>query len=515
MREQDERRAVFWCGLLRALIFGEIEPGGKAAYLRKLASEEVVFPDGKRRKPSLSTLKRKLRQYRGRGFEALARKRRCDLGRIRCTQPEILQTAIEAKREVPTRSPRMLNLILDNRHGKGITRSTLYRHLKAAGATRMKLGVIQEPVRKRWTRDHTHDLWVGDFSDGPCVLLNGVAARTYLSVFIDVFSRFIVAARYYLRETLDVLCDTLIRALAPHGTPLGLYLDNAKVYHAHSLRVFCARMQILLLHRPAGDPATGGVVERFIQLVQGQFETEVRAGEILTLEQLNQAFGAWLEVSYHLCVHSETRATPRERYQSGLVGLRAVDMQAVAESFLQREGRTVDRNFSDVKIQGRLYRVDARLRGDRLVVGYDPFGSGEKVWLYSPQGEYLGEGLRHTRQHTEHPLPPPAPVSRVNLLNILIEKQKRLHQSEQAIDFHGALARPKWPFAAFAACLAGLLGRSGGLSAFNAEELTALRQVHERQGALTRGLLKKAFLQAGQKSIPAIIYALQNLTREE
>jgi transposase InsO family protein len=515
MREQDERSAVFWCGLLRPLIFGEIEVGGKAAFLRKLASEEIVFPDGKRRKPSLSTLKRKLRRYKKQGFDALARKRRSDLGRIRSAKPEVLQTAIEAKRSVPTRSPRILNLILEHRHDKQITRSTLYRHLKDAGATRMKLGVTQEPVRKRWSRDHTHDLWVGDFSDGPCVLLDGLAARTHLSVFIDVFSRFILVARYYLRETLDVLCDSLIRALALHGTPLGLYLDNAKVYHAHSLRVFCGRMQVHLLHRPAGDPATGGVVERFIQLVQGQFETEVRAGEILTLEQLNQALGAWLEVCYHRSVHSETGAAPQERYRSGLVGLRTVDMQAVAESFLQREGRTVDRTFSDVKVHGRLYRVDSRLRGDRLVVGYDPFGSGEKVWLYSPQGEYLGEGLRHTRQHTEHPVPPPAPVSRINLLNILIEKQNRLCQSEQAIDFREALSQPKWPFAAFAACLAGLLGRPGGLSAFNATELTALRQVHERQKALTRGLLKKAFLQAGQKSIPAIVYALQKLTREE
>jgi transposase InsO family protein len=515
MRPQEERRAVFWCGLLRPLIFGEIAPGAVSAYLRKLASEEVVYPDGKRRKPSLSTLKRKLRQYRNHGFVALARKRRRDARSVKASKPEVLQTAVDAKRDVPTRSPHMLNLILEHLHGKRLARSTLYRHLKAAGATRLKLGVGKEPVRKRWSRKHTHDLWVGDFADGPCVMRDGLAVRTYLSAFIDTHSRYVVAGRYYLRETLDVLCDTLLRALAPHGTPLALYVDNAKVYHAHSLRVFCARMEIRLLHRPPKDPATGGVIERFIQTAQEQFENEVRAGPILTLERLNEAFSAWLEVSYHGRVHSETRQTPQDRYESGSVGLRVADMQAAAESFLQREGRTVDRTFSDVRLHDRFYRVDPRLRGDRVEVGYDPFGTLDKVWIFSKDGEYLGEGTRHAREEGIQPVPPSSSPSRVNLLNILIEKQKRLRAGEQGIEFGGALERGPWPFAAFAACLAGLLSRRGGLSAFNAEELSALRQFHDRQPRLTRTLLKKAFLKAGQKSIPAVLYALQNLQEDQ
>nr|MCU0585930.1 DDE-type integrase/transposase/recombinase [Desulfobacterales bacterium] len=510
-----ERRAVFWCGLLRPLIFGEIAPGAASAYLRKLASEAIVFPDGKSRKPSLSTLKRKLRQYRHSGFVALARKRRRDAKSVRASGTEVIRTAVDAKRDVPTRSAHTLNLILEHLHGKRVPRSTLYRHLKAAGATRLKLGVVKEPVRKRWSAEHTHDLWVGDFADGPCVMRDGLAMRTHLSAFIDAHSRYVVAGRYYLRETLDVLCDTLLRAVAPHGTPLALYLDNAKVYHAHSLRVFCARMEIRLLHRPVGDPSPGGVIERFIQTAQDQFENEVRAGPILTLERLNEAFSAWLEVSYHQCKHSETGQKPADRHQGGSVGLRVIDMQAAAESFLQREGRTVDRTFSDVRLHGRFYRVDPRLRGDRVEVGYDPFGALDKVWIFSKDGEYLGEGTRHGREEGFRPEPASAPPSRVNLLNILIEKQKRLRAGEQGIEFGGALRRGPWPFPAFAACMAGLLSRRGGLSAFNAEELSALRQFHDRQPRLTRTLLKKAFLKAGQKSIPAILYALQNLQEDQ
>ena len=54
-----------------------------------------------------------------------------------------------------------------------IAKSTLYRHLKKAGATKIKLSVSGKKVRKRWSRDNTHDLWVGDFQEGPYVLVNG------------------------------------------------------------------------------------------------------------------------------------------------------------------------------------------------------------------------------------------------------------------------------------------------------------------------------------------------------
>ncbi len=72
----------------------------------------------------------------------------------------------------------------------------MYRHLKRAGATRMKLGISRRKVRRRWTRDYTHALWVGDFEDGPYVIEGGRAVATHLSGFIDCYSRYVVEARY-------------------------------------------------------------------------------------------------------------------------------------------------------------------------------------------------------------------------------------------------------------------------------------------------------------------------------
>ena len=514
MDKRQERQAVFWCSLLRPVLYGEIPRGRVAAYLREVCQAPVRFPDGQVRRPSLRTLKRKLKTFGEGGFDALARKPRRDRGKPRAASPGVIRAAVEAKCEQPRRSAVMINHLLEQRYGKTLPRSTLFRHLKAAGATRRKLGVVQEPVRKRWTWDHTHDMWVGDFAHGPCVLAGGTSMRTRLSAFIDVHSRFLVAGRYYLKENLDILCDTLIRAFGAHGIPRALYLDNAKVYHAQSLKAACYRLHVNLLHRPPRDPAPGGLIERFFATVQGQFESEVRAGQVLSLARLNQAFDAWLDVVYHATVHSETKETPAARYASGRVAVRQADMEAVAESFLQSERRTVDKTFSDVRLHGGLFRVDKKLRGDRVEVRYDPFGRGTEVLLYSQEGVYLGKGVRHEREQGEKARPS-APVSaRSNVLDILIDKQqKRLE--EETVDFAAASTARPWPFQAFAAAFAELLGRKGGLTSFAQEELAALRAVHARFPKLTRSLLKRAFGMSERKTIPAIVYALQTLMHKE
>ena len=516
MNARQEEEAVFWCGLLAPVLFGRLDTIEERRQLREVSKQEVLFPSGRKRKPSLSTLKRKLKKYRQGGFDAMARKIRNDRGRPRIVPPEVITTAIAAKKDQPRRSTVMLNQILEQQHGKTVPRSTLYRHLKEAGATRLKLGVTKQKVRKRWTCEHTHDMWAGDFEYGPYVLVDGKSVQTYLSAFIDVCSRYIVAARYYVRQNFDVLSDTLIRGFEVHGVPLKIYLDNGKVYHAHALKRACYRLGTGLLHRAKGDPATGGIIERFFETVQSQFEAEVRAGDMLGLDRINEAFAAWLDVVYHQTENSYTKQPPKQRYDDGLTAIRQADMEAVAESFLQHDERTVDKTFSDIRLNNRFYKVDPKLRGDRVEVRYDLRGPVEEILLYSMKGEYLGKGIVHQREAGQDPVPEaPRPATRFDMLGLLINKHRQQLADELGGIDYSVIQRPRrWSFDAFAACLAGLLGRQGGLSAFSAEELTALSQVHNRHPNLTRTLLKKAFTRAERPTIPAIVYALQQLKEE-
>ena len=279
MNAHDETWAVFWCSLLAPVLFGEVSPRETGRLLRSLAEKDCTFPDGRRKRPSLSTLRRKLRLYRQGGFEALAKRPRDDRGKSRKHSPAMLQRAVELKQEQPLRSEETINQFLRQEFGRTIPPSTLYRHLRAAGATRLKLGVTQTKVRCRWTRDQTHALWLGDFEEGPYVLHEGQGVPTHLSAFIDCHSRYVVEARYYYRQNLDILIDSLLRAWAVHGASRELYLDNAKVYHAHALQAACYALNIRLIHRTAGDPPPGGLIERFFKTAQSQFEAEVHAGD--------------------------------------------------------------------------------------------------------------------------------------------------------------------------------------------------------------------------------------------
>lgn len=518
MKHDDKKWSVFWTDLLEPIIFSDIEPEAVNQFLKQLAQSEIVFPNGRLGKPSLSTLRRKLNAFKTGGFKALAQKQRSDLGQSRTIPPEVVAKAIELKTEQPFRSHKIINRFLNNLYGITIPRSTLYRYLKANDATRVKLGVLSTKVRKRWSRDATHDLWVGDFEEGPYVLYNGTVVPSHLSAFIDCFSRYGVEARYYFKQDLDILIDSLIRAFAVHGSPLGLYLDLAKVYQALSLKAACSMLNIRITHRAKADPAGGGIIERFFETIQTQFEAEVRAGDILTLDQLNRAFSAWLSIDYHQSVHSETHQSPKARYDAGLGLIRQVDMNDFLAAFLLRINRTVNKTFSDVRLDNRFYKVDPRLRGDRLEVRSDPFSSNpDTVEIYSLRNSrYLGTGKLHHRESSDFGPPAARLKPKHNYLDLIIrEHQQQLDQQTKGIDYRKVVSLRPWPFHEFAKTFAHLLGHKAGITAFPAYDLEMLKKFYNRYSALNKPLLKQAFQKAHHKSVPYVLHELKLLLTQK
>lgn len=519
MPDSQEQWAVFWCSLLSPLLYGEIPPQEAGRFLAQLASSVQVFPDGQRRRPSRATLWRKWKQYRDGGFEALFRKRRKDRGQPRKDRQAMIAKAVELKKEQPYRSHVPINDFLQAEFSKKIPKATLYRHLKRAGATRLKLGISQQKVRRRWTRDYANALWLGDFSDGPYVLEDDRAVPTHLSGFLDCHSRLAVEARYYLRENLDILIDSLLRAWGVHGASGELYLDNAKIYHAHALQAACFALNIRLIHRGVGDPPPGGLIEAFFRTVQSQFEREVRAGEILTLDRLNHGLAAWLDQSYHREPNSETGQAPLDRYQQGNRFTRHVNLQEVLKYFLHKVRRTVHKDFSDVQLPGMYFQVDPRFRGDKVEVRYDPFSPLETVLIYSLQGEYLGIGKRYQRDSArEQPPQSPQPKPQHNYLDLLIQKHEQaLRDRHAGIDYQAVLAAAtrRWPFVEFVRQLAAHLGRQGGLTAFTTEELESLQKVYQRLICLDAPMLREACERATGRTIPDIVFVLQQLAHEK
>ncbi|MBM3153221.1 MAG: DDE-type integrase/transposase/recombinase [Chloroflexi bacterium] len=519
MGRSKEDWAVFWCSLLSPLRLGQVPERRRERYFHQLSQEERLLPDGQRKRVSVRTLRRWWRRLKEEGVPGLYRRHRNDRGKPRKNRAAMLARAVELKRRQPRRSHKLINRILKREFGSKLPRSTLYRHLRQQGATRRKLGVSKEKVRCRWTREQPGALWVGDFAHGPTVMHHGQAVKTHLSAWIDCHSRYVVEARYYIRENLDILVDSLLRAWGKHGASRELYVDNAKVYHAKALRLACMQLAIQLLHRPPRDPPAGGLIERFIQTCQIQLEAEVSAGEVLTLDDLNRLLAAWLEVDYHQEIHSETEQTPYQRYHQGSRLLRQVDLGAVLGFFQQRVPRTVNKDFSDVRLDGLFFAVDPTLRGDRVIVQYDPFSPPNEVQLYTPAGTYLGLGRLYQREKGSHPQPPTTPPAgpiTPDYLDALraeyaaVQEQRR----SRGIDYHSARQRNVWSVTSFARVFARLLGRQGGVSGLTATEMDLLAAFHARHDRLTESLLRQAFQQAPTATLPEILFQLQSLLSE-
>jgi hypothetical protein len=98
---------------------------------------------------------------------------------------------------------------------------------------------------------------------------------------------------------------------------------------------------------------------------------EVNVSKITTLEELNEAFVAWLDKEYNNRVHGETHETPRQRWERGIENIRFADDEKLRLAFLWQETRTADKTgvFS---LFGVKYQVGPGLGRKRLQIRFDP-----------------------------------------------------------------------------------------------------------------------------------------------
>ena len=132
MDRDDQAWAVFRCSLLSPLLTGEIPEAEREAYFRTLAQEERLLPNGQRKRISVRTFRRWWKRLREEGVEGTFRRPRSDRGRPRANQQKLLDRAVELKKEQPRRSHVVINRILRQEFGRGVPRSSLYRHGKDA-----------------------------------------------------------------------------------------------------------------------------------------------------------------------------------------------------------------------------------------------------------------------------------------------------------------------------------------------------------------------------------------------
>jgi len=348
-------------------------------YFRKQSEIEQDLARYGRKKISVSTLKSWLRRYRQGGFDALKPKGRSDGGRPRRLDEPALKVIEVKLKAYPNLSVQKHFEELRDQGLLGqpsVHYNTFLRLLKAQGW----LAPQRTDVRKAYEVDNVNDLWIGDFLHGPQVHAGHRPAKAILCAILDDHSRLIVGHGFSTSETINSLTVVLKEALLTYGTPKRLFVDNGPSFSSELLARSCALAGISLIHSKPYDSPSRGKIERFFRSVRERFLAGLKEG--LTLEELNEAFGLWLQEDYHHKIHTGIGERPIDRYHTsaGRVPLRRLSRAELDEIFLIRYERVVN-NDATISFKGALYEVPAAYIRQRIEVRH-PVDDPEELYLY-------------------------------------------------------------------------------------------------------------------------------------
>lgn len=343
---------------------------------------------------SYKTIKRYDDAFQANGFEGLKPKDRIprESGHLPEKYDELLQEAIQLRREVPSRSVEQIITILEleDRVAPGVLkRSTMQHHLYEAGFGSTHLKVYkeaQESSSKRFCKPHRMMLIQGDIKYGPKLPIgkNGALVQTYLSSAIDDHSRMILSSKFYDNQEELVVEETFRDAILKYGAFDACYFDNGSQYVARQLKLSLARLSIRVRHAPKRSGKSKGKVEKFHQVVDDYLK-EAKAKKIKTLEELNRLWAIYLDEYYHKKPHSGISEyynsigadvpaegiTPEQEWNRDSRALKYLDTQLVGEAFMHHEKRKVNKGAC-ISFRGNQYETKASLIGFTVEIAYDP-----------------------------------------------------------------------------------------------------------------------------------------------
>jgi transposase InsO family protein len=388
--DKPEKIALFRYGLIAPLILETLPRGELTRRAQEIAARVYDIPHSTRRTVSIDTLLDWALRYRRNGLEGLTPKPRQDRGQARVVDPQTATLIERLKRENPHRTGTSLLRQLASSQGQeqaALSASTLYRFLRQRGLTTHQL--LSEPTtaRKKFEAQFANQIWQSDMLFGPWVERPGGGKRqVFLQATLDDASRLIPHAQFYPDQGLDSFLDCLRQAIAARGIPVRLYMDNAKIYRSPQLARIAASIGILIVHTPPYQPEGRGKIERFFRSVREQFLADFEPKTLLTLEQLNERLGQWIDV-YHRAEHSALQTTPLLRWQRDIEQVRqlppATDLRRL---FFHRVDRLVRRD-STFLLHNRFFEAPPQLAGQRIEVRFDPLERNQLEIYYEGQSQ--------------------------------------------------------------------------------------------------------------------------------
>jgi hypothetical protein len=236
-------------------------------------------------------------------------------------------------------------------------------------------------------------------------------------------------------------------AVAKHGVPRTLFVDNGAAQVAESLRLICGELGVHLQHAKPYDAAAKGGVERFNRTWRAEVGDELPSTP-LSLAEINALTWAWLSTEYHRREHGGTERVPLEQWLDQTDRLRlAPARDELDRIFLHREMRRVRRD-STVRFRGYYLEVRGELAPGKVELRFDPEvtfdPNNPATWPTAyVDGEFacdtvvldlVANSARRRRRLPKHPETTPTEPTGIDPLAQMADEQARL--TRRPADLH-------------------------------------------------------------------------------
>src|SRR5271165_192079 len=256
--------------------------------------------------------------------------------------------------------------------------STVKRYMQAHGLVRKPRPQPKErpgeavAERRRQTREvrsyeaaYVGSLWHLDFHHGSLKVLTagGQWVRPIALGILDDHSRLCCHVQWYVSETAEDLVHGLSQAIQKRGLPRALLTDNGSAMVAEEVTEGLLRLGIVHERTLPYSPYQNGKQEAFWGTLEGRLLNMLDGAVELTLEFLNQATQAWMEIEYNRALHRETACAPVVRFKRAPSVLRdSPPSESLRDAFRLETKRIQRRSDGTISLEGVRFEIPARYR---------------------------------------------------------------------------------------------------------------------------------------------------------
>jgi len=251
---------------------------------------------------------------------------------------------------------------------RGLRRVRGRRKKDTPGTERAARRLEQFEVRS-YEVTYVNALWHSDFHEGTrrVLLPIGEFAEAQLYGSLDDLSRLGCHLQWYLAESAECFVHGTSQAFAKRGLPRALMTDGGSAMIAGETEQGLEDLSILHEQTLSNSPYQNGKIEAFWGQIENRLLPMLDDIEELTLELLNEATQAWLELEYNRSPHAELDGqSPLERYLQGPdVGRPCPSSDELRNAFRLKRWRHQRQSDGTVSIEGRRFEVPSRFRAQR------------------------------------------------------------------------------------------------------------------------------------------------------